>query len=241
MEKVRRAYSKFYPVLRLYLDDIEELIQLFKKYYNEVSIVIDDYIINDNVTISDIKKEAVSSFSIQSHPYYDKDSKVLRGRITLELTQSYALLRIANDTDPFLLGIASQIDTVLMRRKSRLDLFTSAKTVSRIALVAGVLSMALGLIGIFISRAYLSKPFSMADFMAGLLCMTIGLGTFVIWSTWAYNVRNKRYCLIYLTAYHAKSNFFKRQKEQIFLLLIGAVIGSVVTVLVNWLAGLIRL
>src|SRR5690242_3310741 len=107
MEKVRRAYSKNYPVLRLYLDDIEEIIQLLKQYYDEVSVVLDDYIMSSGVSISDFKKEVVSSVRIQTLPYFDKESKLLRGKIALDLTPSFAEVYMANDADPFLLGIAS--------------------------------------------------------------------------------------------------------------------------------------
>jgi hypothetical protein len=129
MKPVKKQYIKFYPVLRLYKDDLEEIVGIFKKHFTEIDIVADTYELTGIAEIDNIKKPKITNFSVKHYHQYDQE-KPFRGELlSLDLTHNSARLYLSNDADTYLRGVAAQIDTLLSRKKSVLSIMTSIRIV----------------------------------------------------------------------------------------------------------------
>src|SRR5579863_9032822 len=109
MKKVKQSYSKSYPALRLYKDDLEEIVSVFKSHFAEIKIVADEYELTEITDIDKIKKAKITNFSV-SYNHHDQDPS-RSGLLSLDLKPGSAFLYLSDDAATYLRGVASQIDT----------------------------------------------------------------------------------------------------------------------------------
>lgn len=69
MEKLSRhkKYTKFYPLTKLYRDDIEELTDLFLKNFSTIDIEADGYKLDDIYEINNLKKDEIYDFNLTGY------------------------------------------------------------------------------------------------------------------------------------------------------------------------------
>ena len=114
MKKVKKLYDKYYPVLRLYKDDLEDIVSVFKSHFTEFKIIADEYELTDLSEIDDIKKPKITNFSVT---YNDHNQDPLKsGLLSLDLKSDRARLYLSDSTATYLFGIASQIDALLSKK-----------------------------------------------------------------------------------------------------------------------------
>ena len=67
MKKVSGFYSVKIPIVKLFLEDIEELSKLLTTYFDEIEIIADDFILENVSEINNIKKDMISNLIISAY------------------------------------------------------------------------------------------------------------------------------------------------------------------------------
>src|SRR6266700_2236179 len=112
MKEVAKPYIKRYPVLRLFKDDLEEIVNVFKRHFTDIEIIADKYQLTDISEIDNIQKQKITYFSVKHHHHYHEEQPYRSELLELDLTPGSAWLYLSNNTDTYLLGVASQIDMI---------------------------------------------------------------------------------------------------------------------------------
>lgn len=214
MKKVTRPWENRYRHLKLYKNDVEEIINfVHTELATDARIEIDEFILEDVRQLNEIEKETVHKLSISA------------GGISFRMHfgPTIAYLEIYDENDNQLRGVASRIDAILREKQGLLSLiFCGSK--------AWILTATLGLCtGIFLPLAFLSKVriYSIILFMALAIA-------------WILYFIFVRYFATHTTIIHMcypseKQNFFKRKKDDI---LVGVII-SIVSLIVGILGTLL--
>lgn len=113
MERIKKSWIREYPLLRLYRQDVEEIVNLFKSNYEKFEIIADRFKLNDFSEVDEIKKNVITNFSINAYDPY----------LSLELSNSRATLYISDEENIKLRGLDSKINDILSKRKSLLRFF----------------------------------------------------------------------------------------------------------------------
>jgi len=193
------------PVL-LYLEDLLEVTKIIQSSNPKSLIINSDRWSIDNFTeLESIKCKPLNDLTIESYC----------PSVTLRLHSSYAEVYIS-ENNPVSRGIAEKIAELLRMRRQPLWWLTSG-------FVASALSG--GAIGSITWVLIVPKQFRLifCILMATLWC---------IFET-ASRHRLKRYSIIIFKRRPDQTNFFSRKKDEILLLIIGAVVGGLVTWLLN--------
>src|SRR6266516_905605 len=123
MKKVTEPEFKRYRIVRLFKDDLDELLHIFNSMCERTKIVIDGYELSDISQLINIKKQRITDFSLSGH----LDDPHQSASLSLSLTSKKASLYLSDNTNTILLGIASQIECILSRRKSISRFFVHSK------------------------------------------------------------------------------------------------------------------
>lgn len=206
MKKVEKSLSKKYPILRLYKSDLVDIFNLFKDHSAKFEIVADGFELDDLSELNKLKKQEIVDFKIESHnPYF-----------SVEFSGYSASIYLSDQDDIGQRGLADKIGEILSRRKSPLRFFATPWVYFPIGLI------------------YLSSLFLIKDDTARWIIF-LGYILFVIlWGIWGFRIDTKKHSVIYLYD-PSVPGFFKRNKDTILVSLIGAVAGSVITLIMTWL------
>ncbi len=231
MKEVKQPYLLSYPLLRLFKEDIKEIAILFQENFDEFEFVIDKYELTDISEIDKLKIEKTNYLHLRHFRYYEEER---RGEsIDLELTKIDAKLRVSDNTEVYLLGIATQINTMLSKRKSAWAFLVSGK----VGITFNFILITLFLIG------WSFLPWKFSDHsIYSILLMILTFTPLVLSFIWVacaiFLMRN--HTLIYLINSSARTNFFSRNKDQIILALTVGIFTALVTgVLTAYITSLI--
>lgn len=204
MEKAKGPISKDFPPLRLYKDELQELMD-FLSLHCQSAIVLETcgYKLESLDELSRLPVESTNIFFISSqNPYFQ-----------LRLTRTHGELYIG-DSSIESEGLASHIENILLRGKIQYPHLLDKPWVMYL------LSLPF-FIGIIESNKYLIAICTLL-----FLCLIIGV-------VWEYRFSTKRYNTIIFKNRKDAPGFLIRKKDEIIMLVIGAVIGAVITVLVG--------
>ena len=199
MKEIRKAISKRLPPLRIYWEEIKEL-YLFLSGICEGSVVIQTwgYSLDSIDEIMNLTQEQTNSISfICNHPY-----------LRVILTKHYGEI-YCDDAGLETEGIVSRIQRILLKGK--------VTRLSEHVWLLNMLGLALGtpfLLGVLINNVPVIA-------FGGLLFL--GFLTFL---TWDYHLETNSFCTIVFKSRKEALGFWKRNKDQVFVLLIGALIGQ---------------
>jgi hypothetical protein len=205
VERIKRTYSKEYPILRLFKDDLEQIGSIFEENFEEYEIVADEYKLNDISEIVRIGKQKTSYFRISANNPF----------MSLQISAISARLEFLDEDDIRLCGIASKIDSILTRRRSLLRILDSKWAQLPWYIVL-----------------FLTFVFFPLEYKVRVKLLPITL--IVLYSLWlflGYRVSTKKHSLIYLYDSYSRLGFFRRNKDQILLVVFGAVIGGFISAL----------
>jgi len=221
MKKVKKEYIKYYPFLRLYKKDIEEIIKLFKQNCKSVEIYIDEYKLDDISEIKDIDKQKVSYFHISSTL-----------QAYLSLSSKSANFVLINEDDLKLRGLETKIDQIFAGRKSAWDILNSPWVfIPHIIITVCVIIWWLS------SLTFLSLSLT---FLASTVGVMI-LGFFPLCISYLLKyIDSNKHCVIFLCNPEERSNFFKRNKDRLIIGLIGAFVGGIITFIITCLTPMLR-
>ena len=123
---------------------------------------------------------------------------------------------MSDEDDIKLRGLADKIRDILSERKSYLRFFANVWSPNLVTLI-------------WITFCLISKetitPIS-------FLVYVLFFGLWLLWGIW---INTKKHILIYLYDYSSKSGFFKRNKDNILISVLSALIGGIITLAITWL------
>jgi hypothetical protein len=218
MKKVRKSLRKKYPIMRVYKSDLEKIFNLFKDHYPKIEIVADGFKLDDISELSKIDKQEIVEFSISAY-----DEKFFGNSISVDFSKDSTTVHLDDEDDIKARGLATQIGDILSNRKSYLRFFTN-------------FGIGLPLYSVFL--ILILSFFKGSSTERGLLLLA-NILLFVVWLFLGLRLDMKKHSLIYLYDNSSASGFFKRKKDDILLsvisALIGALIGSSMTLGIQWL------
>ncbi len=221
MKKVKKPYVKRYPALRLYIDDLEEIVGIFKSHFTDIKIVADEYELTDIADINNIKKPLITDFSVSYNQHNQDPSR--SGLLSLDLKPDHASIYLSDSEATYLCGVASQIDALLLRKKSVAGFMASHRLI-RFSLIVYIPFMIALLLLSFIYH------FVLWNILLFILTMI-----YLVWSNYTISIIDNRYCIIFLVNSNNKNNYFSRNKDQLisaFINIFFLILGSVLTYLV---------
>lgn len=115
MKEIQQVWRKSYKGLKLFRNDLETIINIAKEYeqsdksdlYRKIHIVVGDFLLDDVSELKEIKEKVVSSFSLNT-----QGSSLL-----LNIDKHLSYLRVDDNKNNLLIGIAQRIDDVLQTRQ----------------------------------------------------------------------------------------------------------------------------
>jgi len=199
----------------LFREDLEELVGLFEKGSESVKIIAENYKLQSVSEIDKLGKDRIAFFSING---YQKQPEW--ASISLTLEKNSARLRLSENAEPSLYGLASLVDKILTTKKRRRANFLRSKATIIIMYIMIIIVAIIDTLSIF-------KQFTEPLWLS-LLSVLITV-FFIILLSLQYHIITKRYTLIYTISKRTRTNFISRNKDQIILSLTVGIIVAVVT------------
>jgi len=211
-KKIPSRTEKLRPV-KLYLDDLEQIVSILKVESNEVKIETDEYKYESLEELVGNRKETIYELKLGS-------GRSVWSPVKLSLDKYFVELFISED-EPRLRGLFEKIKEILVKRER-----VYRRLVSPIfSLIFSVFSLTI----IIVNKFLYPLPLIILPFLYFIIipsATTISL-IIVVW----LNMEKGKYSIIVLKHRSDQVSFWKRNKDQVLLLIIGTVIGAVITVL----------
>jgi len=208
MKELKKSIAKEFPPLKLYLDDVHKIYNIFEKSCSEkITVTTEDFEVQDITRFKDLGPKDIHTLKFNGGQPY----------ISLDLGPNQARLWISEDST-LNRGIASEIEEVLGRCYRRIArVFTNL--------------LSLNLIGalIFVPPAVLTLQYMTGSLRWGLLILLIVLyGSLFFLS---FRLSFKWYSTITFSERCEEKNFFARNKDGILIALISATVTAIITVI----------
>ena len=208
MKKIVKSYCEIIKPVKLYLDDLTEIVEILKGACEEVCIQIEDVQLDDLDEISSLRKEVIFDISVRGYEPY----------VSVEMKPHTIHLYIQEDT-PESRGLLEKVKTVLLRCR-RFTLFLDNAPY----IFGTLLGFSIGIFVILKERPMVFGILNLALFMAVVLSFKF-----------VFNEKLKHYTTVVLKYKIETPGFFKRNKDRILLALISASIGAIVTYILTLL------
>jgi hypothetical protein len=207
---------KNFPASEIFLDDIESVYILIKDNFTKSDLIIDNNILENWEEISVFDKKKISQIKITGFTYTANEQSP---HISLEVSPSQIRLYINNNQNLTLLGLYNKIGNILEQRKSP-DFFKEHKNKFRILIFISVFIVGL-----------LSSHLNDNIVFFSIFSVSFILGIFSIYAVFFAKEKQNQ---IHLTKQCIEPNFFEKNRDAIILVLLGAVVGAVLTFLFNF-------
>jgi len=203
MKRVKSTYVESLGPVKLFLNDVEEIVSILREVSATVDIRTDEYSMESVEELKKLDVDCIHELTIQCREPY----------VSLELDRYRIWLYIAEDT-PVSRGLFEKVKEVLVRRRRRL---------ARILRNPSLIWVPLGL---------LIYPIVIGLRLSNWSLLALGLFLLIsicIWGRWAWVARFERYSTIVLRRQSEHKSFWERNKDQLLLSVISAIIGGVIT------------
>jgi len=213
MRKIAKSKSETIGPVILYFDDLGLLVDIFNEACESVEIETNGYELDNINEIKDLREELITSLSIKGiNPY-----------VTLEFSPHSIRLYISEES--FVqIGVLESVKNFLSIRARKWSWLTQN------SFGAGA--------SIPIAFSFIIYAFNKPDLHSiGLATLTLGIA--IMWNWSNYHGTLNRHTIIYpLENRRGKRTFFQRNKDQIVLIFLTAIVTSVITFLVTkWLTN----
>jgi hypothetical protein len=203
MERITRTLSRSFKPVRLYLDDIEEIVTIIKEIDAQPKIQVEDFRLDNLEEMTSLKKDMLHEMNISStRPY-----------ISLEMRPSWIRLYISEDKAESR-GIFEKIRTILVSRKRP---FTWIIHNSFLYSVWCILALYGVVWGVRLKSIILTASFAIIFILA------------IVFTIYGINDQFKRYTIIIPKYKQDSPNFIKRNRDKIIIAIISAIIGAVLS------------
>lgn len=229
MKKVRQSWEKRYWAVRLFREDVEEILNIvtttfeqadakedWEDWENKVRIQVGGFELDNTDELAQIPEDTVGRFYIG----------VGGGRFRLSLSEESAVLEINDREDVVLFGVANRVNEILKKRR-RLSGFLLTPYWLGLVLFGFPLLYVVGL-------GFLFKLSKTADILLGGVLAVAWIG-----AQWYYYYGIKHLSTIHMYHSYEKPSFFKRKKDAILVAVIASVITFILTIIgtlvVQWI------
>jgi len=206
MKTLKQPISKELPLTRMYLDDVKAIYDILKNNCGSVEITTDKYEISDVTKLKDIGESQIHTLNFECRDPY----------ISINLFPSHGRIYISEDST-ITRGILSQIEDILNKCKRK---------------IASILDSfsAYIILGLLLSTSLVM----ISKFTEGWLSITLVIFIiliFILYYGQTYRLSLHQHSTIILSERRERANFFKRNKDQIIVGLIIAIVSVGLTVL----------
>lgn len=209
MKKLAKQLSESLPPVKLFLDDIEKIVEIAGELSKEIELSTDEYSFANVNDLSQLQQEELTALNVHIY-YFD---------LWLNFTPSYVSLSVQGNTATHI-GVFQEIKNFIQSRRRKF--LTAYKN---------VLIWILGLIGLGV---VIAAPIL---HIRGLLLIGVFATVIIIiaLNILYYYITHRRYSIIILKRRIEQPSFLKRNKDKIILSLFSAVIGAILYVLIEFL------
>ncbi|HEX7318789.1 MAG TPA: hypothetical protein VF399_00325 [bacterium] len=218
MREIKSIYYKYYPGLILYIDDLWQIINIFKDHPKKTELVLGKYIIDDVNELKNFPDKKANFLTLTADSPY----------IKLYLSKSNNFIALETEDNQFLRGLLVRIENIILRRR-RFWSYLNPVFFSILILLFTIISMLYVIITI---------PFGTRFLITLFACWAIptSFGYFM-----QYLEKNKSF-EIYLYVNKDEPNFFKRNSSSLFLAFIcNALIPIIVAIIIFFLNKILNL
>jgi len=215
MEKIPLSWERKYKPLKLFKEDIEEIFRIVKENSTEADtdIIIDEFRLEKPEELGEINKSIINELYIN----------ISTATLQLSLGCRDAHLWVGSREDTRLMGIAIRIDELLQKKQRFMGFFTFG---IRPYLTSFFLGVPIG----FLSKYFYTKLFTPILVLSLITFLVIEIALIAS----AVHIRT-HFTMIHMTYSYEKSNFFKRNKDTIFLMIISSAVTLIATLIVQWI------
>lgn len=254
MKRVVKGHYQAYHFLRLYRDDLEQIVALVKQQCPDVTIVADNYELESLADLEKLHLEVLPYIRVSGHRRPIDDGRLTQallgegkidfnlldqlmedaekkthdssafGSIEVRLTQGGSEVTVSSADCVPLMGVATQIDQVLAPRTRRLF---DASTSMVVRIVGAVCFAALFLWAGSLPWRIFRNAHVTQD---GVFWLIVMLLTFLLAFAWPVGLtvlRRRSATIIYTGYLHERRSFWQRKKDDIYLAIIIGAIGVV--------------
>lgn len=195
MEKITKSRFESLPPIKLYLDDIEKIVDILRELSSEIKIETEEYALKDVNEFASLNKEKLAELRIRS----------LEPHLSLDLGPRHVWLDIAEDI-PSSRGTFEKIKEVLLSRRRKFAGFAGNLEGGLIvSLILGFATISMGLKAIEGGGALFS--------IGAVIMLLISL----VFGRWYFRVISKESSLIILKRRNQQQSFFQRNKDRIIV------------------------
>ncbi len=206
MRQIKRPISTELPVIKMYLDDVQAIYDILKNNCNTVIIETDKYQITDITKLKDIGVDEIHEMSFNcQNPDINIELRPYMGRIYI--SEDSTLTR----------GILSQIEEILSKCKRKI--VSKLESSLFYLLFSLLVSATIVLLVIFVEL-----------WLAIFWGVTVVL-IYILLVVKSYRLSLRQHSTIILSERRERTNFFNRNRDQIIVGLIIAIVSVALTIL----------
>ena len=207
MQRRIKSHGETFKPVKLFLDDIEKIVEILRETSDEISLETDEFVIQDVELLMNVGREYINELKIESRNPY----------ISIELGPNRIWLFIFQDTNESR-GTLEKIKAILNLRRQRFYRFIHSPVV--IGLAAG------GSLAVMIVGAT-APNWPMLGAGGCFLFITS------IWMWWDEFGSKGKYSMIIPKRHVEYESFWKRNKDMLIVGIVSAIIGGLITFLVS--------
>jgi len=209
IRKLVQSYDEHLKPARLYMDDLEKIVDILRDLSSQIEISAEGYGIDNVRQLPDLKVDCLHSLQIRSREPY----------LSLEFKPSSIWLYIDRD-DAASRGTFEKIKRVVSERRRGMTWLVQNSILVGLFTGASVPLM-------IWSKS--SSGINWAMFALGVVVMILG----ALWIWYGFHDRFKRYAII-VPKYRVDSpSFFRRNADNILLAFVSAVLGALATFVIS--------
>lgn len=211
MKKKERSIIQVLKPVKLYYNDLVELVNILKEVNPDIRIETDSYTLDNIEELLGMDDELITVLKMSiNDPYF-----------SIDFEPDYASIYASDDT--FILrGLFEKVKKILMDKRRKLFFLYQNSFFPGLMTGLSMLPLAAG---IEENNIYL--------IISGFILLITSI---IFWKK-THTIRFSKYSMIYLSKSIEFPSFWKRRKDDIFLAVISAVIGALLTFLTVTLLG----
>lgn len=217
MHRIPQSVDKKLWPLRIHLDEVAELDTILRAHCKKVTLVIDAFELDTLAEINTLQKSSTTRLSFQCYEPF----------IRIVLNEWHGVIQ-ANEDDPVILGVVERCVAVLRPFYCRAR-YVLAQIAHYNWLLPGGAG---GAMGYFYADPWTDTAAKQMFFAA----VTV-FAVWVIWAVWSWRFLTLRYNVIYLTKRLEAPSFWARQKDNLIVnglvAIVSAAIGAAVAILLG--------
>lgn len=210
MEKKSNSLGEHLQSILLFPNDVKELYSILHSVNQNVSIETKDFIFKSLDELFEIEKDKINNLTLKINEPY----------VSIDLRQGSIWLYTSKD-DHLSRGIYTELKTFLISKRRKFANISESTAFSGI------------LIGVSFVCWFYVLLFAY-NILWSFVCLVFFIMS-LVYSRWTFSRITNWHTIIYLKTTPENYNFFKRKKDEILLVtistLVGSVIGSIVTYL----------